>query len=67
MLKAPEFSKWFALAVDACDVEVGLLQAYDSGVEKPVAYFSKNLNHHQKAYSTVGKEALALVPAVKHI
>lgn len=51
MLKAPDFGRPFALAVDACDVGVGavLLQADGNGVEKPVAYYSKKLNRHQGA------------------
>ncbi len=68
VLRAPDFQKPFMLAVDACDVGVGavLLQVDEDGFEKPVAYFSKKLNRHQKAYSTVEKESLALVLAMKH-
>lgn len=68
VLVAPDFEAPFKLAVDACDVGVGavLLQADASGVEKPVAYYSKKLNKHQRAYSTVEKEALGLVLAVQH-
>lgn len=68
VLKAPDFTLPFKLAVDASDLGVGavLLQVDASGVDKPVAYFSKKLNCHQKAYSTIEKEALALVLAVQH-
>lgn len=68
VLTAPDFTAPFKLAVDACDAGVGavLLQSDASGVDKPVAYFSKKLNVHQKAYSTIEKEALALVLAVEH-
>ena len=68
VLAAPDFSLPFCLAVDASDVGVGgvLLQAGNDGVERPVAYFSKKLNRHQKNYSTIEKEALALVLAVQH-
>ncbi len=68
VLVAPDFSAPFKLAVDACDVGVGavLLQTDGSGIDKPVAYFSKKLNRHQKRYSTIEKEALALVLAVQH-
>lgn len=67
-LKASDFSQSFALAVDACDVGVGavLLQAGADGVERPVAYFSKKLNCHQRGYSTIEKKALALVLVVRH-
>ena len=37
------------------------LQSGKSRADKPVAYFPKKLNNHQQAYSTIGKEALALV------
>ena len=68
VLVAPDFSVPFKLAVDACDVGVGavLLQTDVSGIDRPVAYFSKKLNRHQKRYSTIEKEALALVLAVQH-
>lgn len=68
VLVAPDFQKSFCLAVDASDVGVGgvLLQAGADGVERPVAYFSKKLSRHQRAYSTIEKEALALVLTVQH-
>lgn len=68
VLVAPNFSQPFCLAVDASDVGVGgvLPQAGSDGLERPVAYFSKNVNHHQKNYSTIEKEALALVLDVQH-
>ena len=68
VLAAPDFGAPFKLAVDACDVGIGavLLQADAAGLDKPVAYFSRKLNKHQKAYSTIEKEALALVLAVQH-
>ncbi|KAL2089275.1 hypothetical protein ACEWY4_013963 [Coilia grayii] len=68
VLRAPDFERPFKLACDACEVGVGavLLQTDSAGVDKPVAYFSKKLNKHQKGYSTVEKEALALVLAVQH-
>ena len=68
VLVAPDFARPFCLAVDASEVGVGgvLLQAGDDNLERPVAYFSKKLNPHQKKYSTIEKEALALVLAVHH-
>ena len=42
------------------------MQEDEGGVEKPVAYFSKKLNRHQRPYSTIEKEVLALVLAVQH-
>lgn len=68
VLVAPDYSRPFCLPVDASDVGVGavLLQAGEDGVKKPVVYLSRKLNCHQKNYSTIEKEALALVLAVQH-
>ena len=68
MLAAPDFRKPYKLAKDASDVGVGavLFQDDASGIGKPVSYFSKKLNKHQKAYSTVEKEALSLILARQH-
>ena len=53
--------------IDASDLGVGavLLQEND-GVDKPIAYFSKKLNGSQMKYSTVEKELLSLILALKH-
>ena len=61
ILRPPDFSRPFCVAVDASDLAVGacLFQEVD-GVEHPIAYYSKKLNDHQRNYSVVEKEALAL-------
>ena len=68
VLDAPNFRKPFQLATDASDVGVGavLLQMDDMGLLKPISYFSKKLNPHQRRYSTIEKECLGLVLAVQH-
>ena len=68
VLKAPDFDRPFGLAIDASDHGAGavLLQTGDDDVEHPVAYFSKKFNIHQKNYSTIEKETLALVLALQH-
>ena len=68
VLDAPNFEKPFQLAVDASDVGVGavLLQKDETGLLKPISYFSKKLNIHQRRYSTIEKECLGLVLAVQH-
>lgn len=43
-----------------------LLQEGANGIEHPVSYFSKKFNRHQHSYSTIEKEALALVLALRH-
>jgi hypothetical protein len=66
ILRPPDFSRPFAIAVDASAVAIGanLLQVID-GVEHPLCYFSKRLNSHQQNYATIEKEALALILAVR--
>ena len=55
-------------ATDTGDVGAGalLLQSDDKDIEHPVCYFSKKFNVHQKNYSTVEKECLALIFAIQH-
>ena len=57
----------FKLAVDASDVGIGavLLQEDNDGIDHPVCYFSKKFNKHQKNYSTIEKECLALILAIQ--
>ncbi len=68
MLTAPNFERHFLLAVDASAYSAGtvLLQEDAKGIEHPVSYFSKKCNRHQHVYSTVKKEALALILANQH-
>ena len=67
VLLAPDFDKCFKLAVDAIDVGIGavLLQEDHNGIDHPVCYFSKKFNKHQKNYSTIEKECLALILAIQ--
>ena len=55
-------------AVDASDVGAGavLLQDDIHGVEHHMCYFEKKCDVHQKHYSTMEKEALALILALRH-
>jgi hypothetical protein len=68
VLAAPNFTVPFVLAVDASDVGAGavLMQGGKDGLEHPVCFFSRKFNCHQRAYSTIEKEALALVLALQH-
>lgn len=68
VLIAPNFEKSFSLAIDAsaCGAGAVLLQEDSNQVQRPVSYFSKKFNRHQQVYSTIEKEALALVLAVQH-
>ena len=68
VLSAPNFDCQFKLAVDASDVAAGavLLQEGKDGVDHPICYFSRKFNQHQRNYSTVEKEYLALILALQH-
>lgn len=58
----------FQLQVDASDVDAGavLFQCDDSGVDRPVSFYSKKLNYFQSNYSVIEKETLALIWALQH-
>jgi hypothetical protein len=66
ILTPPNYDLPFFVAVDASQVCIGasLFQYYD-GIEHPVCFFSRKLRSHETRYSTVEKEALALVTAVR--
>ena len=57
VLLAPDFDKCYKLAV--------LLQEDNNDIDHPVCYFSKKFNKHQKNYSTIEKECLALILAIQ--
>jgi hypothetical protein len=42
-----------------------LSQIYD-GLERPVAYFSRSLNKHERNYCVTRRELLAVVESIKH-
>jgi len=66
VLRPPDYSKPFHLAVDASDLAIGAtLFQVCAEVEHPICFFSRKLDQHQKKYSTVEKEALSLVLAVR--
>jgi hypothetical protein len=66
-LAYPDFNLEYLLFTDACNYGIGsvLLQIQD-GVEKPIAYASRQLKPSKKKYATVEKEALAVVFSIKH-
>lgn len=68
VLAAPDFTAPFKLEVGASTVGAGavLLQDGEDGTDHPVAYFSSKFNRHQINYSTIEKEALALLLALQH-
>ncbi len=68
ILAAPNFNLPFMLQVDASQSGAGavLVQEDAQGIEHPVSYFSRKFSKCQLSYSTVEKEALALLWAVQH-
>ncbi len=68
VLTAPDFQKQFKLAVDASDVGCGgiLMQADENDIDHPICYFSRKFDKHQRNYSTIEKECLALLLSLQH-
>lgn len=68
VLSAPNFDLPFKLQVDASAMGAGavLMQEDSGGVDHPVSYYSKNFSKCQLHYSTIEKEAVALMLALQH-
>lgn len=53
--------------VDASDFGQGAVLMQEKGGERfPVAYYSKKFDKHQQNYSTIEKECLSMLNALKH-
>lgn len=66
VLLAPNTNKEFILRTDASDKALGaVLMQEEEGVLHPVFYASRKLNVCERNYSTIEKECLALVWAIK--
>ena len=68
ILAAPNLKQNFVLSTDASNFAIGavLAQIDDSGLERPIAYYSKALRGAPTRYPTTEKECLAVVEALKH-
>ncbi len=68
MLSAPNFEVAFKLEVDASEAGAGavLLQEDKGEINHPICYYSKKFNRSQRNYSTIEKEALALLLTLQH-
>ena len=67
LLAYPDFNLEFLLFTDACDYGIGsVLSQMQDGVEKPIAYASRQLKPAERKYATVEKEALAVIFSIKH-
>ena len=66
VLRLPDLTKDYVLRTDASDLGVGavLMQEHD-GELFPISYASKKMSRREKAYSTMERECLALVWAIK--
>ncbi|XP_076061649.1 uncharacterized protein LOC143037398 [Oratosquilla oratoria] len=66
VLIAPDYGKTFIIFCDASKVAVGAMLAQEKdGVMRPISFMSQVLKDYQTRYSTIEKEALALVLALK--
>ena len=67
VLVTPHFDRPFRIAVDACDTGMGavLTQLDDRGEEHPICYHSHKYNKHERNYSTIEKELLGIIYALK--
>lgn len=67
LLQFPDFKKPFILTTDASNFAIGaVLSQGPLGSDKPVAYASRTLSDTEGRYSTIEKELLAVIWAVKH-
>jgi hypothetical protein len=66
VLKLPDVSKEFILQTDAsCEGLGAVLLQEENGVKHPVAFASKKLLSRERNYSTIEREALAIVWGVQ--
>lgn len=66
ILAFPDFNELFYVTTDASNVAMGAVLS--QGVlphDRPIFFFSKTLNEAQRNYSTIHKELLAIVEAIK--
>lgn len=67
LLQYPDYDKPFVLTTDASNVALGaVLSQGQIGHDKPVAYASRTLSDTESRYSTIERELLAIIWAIKH-
>lgn len=67
ILTSPKFDRDFMIFSFASEHTIAtiLLQKYDQGCEKPIAFFSKSLRDAPLKYPIMEKQAYALMKAIK--
>ena len=62
----PDYTRPFVVAADASNVAIGAVisNVMDDGTERPIAYMSKTLNKTQRKWSTIEREAYAVIVAL---
>lgn len=63
VLQYPDFNKKFILVTDASNYAIGGILMQSDHV---ISYYSRTLNDHEKRYSTIEKELLAIVASTKY-
>ncbi len=66
LMQNPDFTRTFILQTDASGTGVRAVLSQGEEEDRQIAYFSRKLLHRERAYSTVEKECLAIVLAIKH-
>jgi ribonuclease HI len=61
-----DFNKPFTLSTDASDIAIGaVLTQTDQNGGRPIYFFSRTLNEHERNYPTHERELLAIVAAIE--
>ena len=64
LLSYPDFNKTFHIHTDASHTQLGSVISQDN---KPIAFFSRNLNEVQTGYSTTERQRLSIVQTLKEL
>lgn len=66
-LNSPDYTKPFEIHTDASNYAIGacLCQRDDKGIEKPISFFSNKLTDTQQRWSTIEKEAFAVIASLQ--
>ncbi|KAL1123468.1 hypothetical protein AAG570_002548 [Ranatra chinensis] len=67
LLQYPDFDKPFILTTDASEFAIGAVLSQGTiGSDRPIAFASRTLNEHERNYSTIEKELLAIIYGTKY-